>query len=159
MCTYLLFGFGDETEAPFVAEHAACRTDDERTGVPDGIQNARFRIQFGEALLAPGEMIEFFLGSLVHLFLDLEASCNGRMALVQALGRDLARMIHSHESRRVTSLQITEFRILQALGGILPRRLAGRGDDGFEGIVGAGKQAVERRQVSLWHAGDYNNLW
>ena len=60
----LFLGFGNESEAPFVADDATGRTDGIRTGIPERAQPARLGTQFVNTFFAPGQVVELLVGGL-----------------------------------------------------------------------------------------------
>ena len=79
------------------------------------------------------------------------------MSLVQALRGNFSRMVDAHETGGMLALRLAEIGVGDVGGRVLARGLAGRGGYGAQRIVGAGKQAVERRQMSILHTDDYSN--
>jgi len=69
----LPFGFGEKSEVPAVAEPPCGIAESERTGVPQGVEQAQPAAQLAHALRAPGEMIGFFARSLCERSLDVFA--------------------------------------------------------------------------------------
>jgi len=54
--------FCNEAEAPAISERATGSPDRECAGIPERTETARRRTEFVQALLAPGEVIELFVG-------------------------------------------------------------------------------------------------
>jgi len=79
------------------------------------------------------------------------------MSLIQALRGNFSRMVDAHETGGMLALRVAEIGVGDVGGRILARGLAGGGGYGAQRIVGTGKQAVERRQVSILHTADYSN--
>ncbi len=142
----LPFRLGNEAETPAIAECATGGPDRKRACIPERAEPARRRIEFGKALLAPREVIELLVGSPLHLLFDRRVSRDGGMALVKALRGNFARVVHSHQARRMGTLFVVECSVLQAAGGVRARRSAGRARNGAQRIVGAGEQSIERGQ-------------
>ena len=60
----LTLGFGEKTEVPFITQHAGDESHAECAAEPQGVQQAFATAEFADALLAPGEVVGFFLGGL-----------------------------------------------------------------------------------------------
>ncbi len=104
-----------------------------------------------ESLLTPGEMIEFLSSCVLHLRFDRAVPCDRRVALVQRLRRDLAGVIHAHQAGGVRFLAGIHLSGRHGFRRVGARRVAGRGRDGSQRIVGAGQKPVQRRQLSIRH--------
>ena len=154
--TDLTFGLRDEPETPLVAEYPAGGADGEGTRVPEWTEPADIFAELLDTLLAPGKMIELLVGGALHLCLDALVACDRSVALVERLGTDLTRMIDAHHAGRVSLLSGIEVGIDDVLGGVSARCATGRRGDSSQGIVGAGKQAIQRRQLTFFHARDYS---
>ena len=59
MALDLRLGLGEEAEAPAIARDARGEAPGERARVPQRIEEARARIEIGESIAAPGEVIAF----------------------------------------------------------------------------------------------------
>ncbi len=59
----LPFRLGDEAETPAIAERATGGPDRKRACIPERAEPARRRIEFGQALFAPRQVIEFLVGA------------------------------------------------------------------------------------------------
>ena len=123
----LPLGFGDEAQAGPVAAQETCRRAyRERTHVPERIQKAGASVELGQALLAPGEVIRFFPGRMLHRVRDLGSAGGKRLTVVKRLRRDLARVIHAHEPDRLALLRGAQ-RLGAQRTGCRPRGPRGRG--------------------------------
>ena len=142
--TNLVFCLGDETEAPAIAQRAARRADDKRSGVPQRAQAARLRIQLGKSLLTPGKVVVFLVCRTLHLGFDRGAPGHGRVTLVEPLRGDLAGMIDPHQTRSVRFLCRCQCALRYAVSGVGPRRAARRSGDGFERRIDPGEESVQR---------------
>lgn len=149
----LLLGFPNETEAPLVTENPACRSNRKRTGIPQWRQPADVLAEFADALLAPRQVVEFLVRRMPHLFFDRPVASDRRVPVVQRLGRNLAGVIDAHQAGRMGFLALVEIRVDDVLGGIGSRRPSGRRGNGSQGVVGAGEETVQRRQLTSLHHG------
>ena len=90
-------------------------------------------------------MIELLIGSLLYLSFNRLVACDRSMALVERLRTDLARVVDSHQSGRVSPPAGVESRIDDMFGRVGPGTAPRWCCDGAQGIVGAGQEAVQRR--------------
>ena len=154
---YLAFGLRNEAKAPLVPENATGRSDCKGTGVPERTQSADILTQFMKTLFAPGEVVEFLVGRTLHLCLDRLVARHCGVPLVERLCGDLAGMVDAHEPGCVPLLTGVEIGIDEVRSGIVPGgRSFGRRGYGPQGIVGAGEQAVQRRQLAFFHGRNYS---
>lgn len=152
MFANLVFGFGDETEAPFVAQHPTGGAHHEGAGIPERAQTARPGVELGEPLFAPREVVQLLIGRLTHLRRYLRVPGDGRVPLVEALGRDFARVIDPHQAGGVGAGIGGQLPFGGVGGRILARRLPGRRRNRAQRIAGAGQNSVQRSEVSVGHA-------
>ena len=153
----LLFGLGDKTQAPLVAEHAARRADGKCAEIPNRAQPARLGVEFGQALLTPGEVIEFLGGRPLHLHFMPRVTRDSSMSLVKALRSDFAGVVHAHEPRRMGLLSRTQLGVGDIGSRVLARGLPGGRCDGAQGVAGTGQQPVQGGEYSISHRPDYSN--
>jgi len=113
--------------------------------------------QFVKALLAPREVVELFIGRLLHLVFDIRITRDNGMPLVEPLGSDLTGMINAHQACRMCSLFLIQNAFLNVARRVRARRLSGRGRNRPQRIVHARKQSIEWCQISGLHWIDYNN--
>ena len=130
MVADLLLGLGDKAETPLVAEHPTGSADQDGAHVPGGAQEAWLFIEFGESLLAPGEVVKLLFGRPLHLVLDGWVARDGGVSLVKALSRDFARMIDTHQPGSVRSLAFVEVCLSNIRGRVRACRAAGWRRDG-----------------------------
>ena len=62
--------FRDEAETPAIPEYATGCADGECAGIPERAEAAGRGTEFGQALLAPCEVVEFLVRGPLHLMLD-----------------------------------------------------------------------------------------
>jgi hypothetical protein len=108
-------------------------------------------------LLAPGEVIEFFISGTLHLLFDIRISRNHGMALVQRLRSNFARMVNPHEPGSMRFLFVRKVSFVDIASGILACGTTGRSGDGTKRVISAGEQAIQRGQLSFLHSRDYSN--
>jgi len=143
--THLFFGFGDKSEAPFVAEQPAGCANRERAGVPDRTQCARALVEFVEALFAPRQVIKLLFGGAVHLFFDSWVPRNHGVALIESLCRNFTGMVDSHEAGGMCPLFIAEIGLVNVGRGILAGRAPCGGGDRAKRVVGSGQKSINWR--------------
>ena len=107
----LALGFGHEPETHSVAERTRKSADGEGSSVPERVEQTRTAVEFAQALLAPGEVIAFFFGSVAQRLAYFCLARGQRLTLIQRLRRDLTCMVDSHESGSVAPLGFIERRI------------------------------------------------
>ncbi len=112
----LLFCLGNEAETPFVAQQAAGSADRIGSCVPQRTQSTRLITQFVNALLTPGEVVELFIGRMLHLTFNVFVPSHGCMSLIQGLSRDFARMIDPHQAGSMGFLLRIELSVNDVLG-------------------------------------------
>ena len=108
MRTHLSLSLRNKTKAPAVAEYAASGADGKRTHVPERTEPTWFGIKLCQSLLAPGKVVELLIGGKLHLLLCGSVPRNRSVALIKTLRRDLASMIHSHETGSMRLLLVAE---------------------------------------------------
>ena len=86
----------------------------------------------------------FLIGRMLHLSFDRLVAGHGGMSLVQALGRDLAGVIDTHQAGGVRFLRVRQVGFSDTVSRIRPCRPACRGGDRPERRVQSGKQPIER---------------
>ncbi len=94
----LVLGLCDEPQAGSVTKRAGQGSDHEGASVPQRVEHARAPLQFAQALLAPPQMVGFFLCRLLHCSFDGRISGRERLSLVERLGGDLTGMIDAHQT-------------------------------------------------------------
>ena len=151
VCANLALGFGNETQAPFVAQQAARRADCVGAGVPDRTQATRFLAELLNALFAPGQVIEFLRGSVLHLLLNSLVASDRRVTLIQGLRSNFAGMVHAHETRRMRSLGGAQGRFFDGSGRIVSCRASCRRSDSAQCFVSTSQQAVDRGKFTNCH--------
>ena len=117
----LTFGFSNEAKTPFIAQGTADSADRECARIPDRAESTRLLAQFLKSLFAPGQMIEFLVSGLLHLLLYIAITRNNRVALIEALGCDLAGMIDAHQASGMGLLLLVQVRLID-----IRRRIASR---------------------------------
>jgi hypothetical protein len=100
----LLLGFGDKAQAPLVAGQTGGSADGERACVPERLQLAGAGAEFAQPLLAPAQVVLFFLRGGQQLFAYLAIAGGQRLALVERLRGDLAGVIDAHQPGGVAAL-------------------------------------------------------
>ena len=78
----LTLGLDHETERVTITETPGHRTEQQRTTVPDRIEQRGPRAEFRQALTGPGEMIALFGSRLLEKRLQARISAGGRLAFI-----------------------------------------------------------------------------
>jgi hypothetical protein len=120
MAHHLALGFDDEAEAPAIAGEARDRADGEGAQIPQGIEPARPFAELLQALVAPAQVIALLPRGLLHGLALTRRARGHRLAVIERLGRHLARVIDAHEACGVTPLRFAERRVRHISGGIVP---------------------------------------
>jgi len=152
----LAFRLCDEPQAPFIAQYAAGGTDRERAGIPEGTQPAHILAKLLETLLAPGQVIKFLIGSVLHLRLNAFVPGNRRVSLVQGLRRHLTRMIDTHQPSRMPLLLRIEVCVDDIRGGIFTGRAARGRSNRPQSVVRACEYPVQWRKFTIVHTLNYS---
>ena len=105
---YLTLGFDDEPETPPVPGKPGPGPDGERAGVPQRVEPARRRAELSEPRAAPGEVVALLPGRLLHRGAGGAIARGEGLPVVKRLGRNFARVIDPHQSRRVPALPVIE---------------------------------------------------
>ena len=116
----LILGLRQKAEVPFIAKDAGHETDRERTGIPERREVARVVVQFPQALFAPVEMIDLFIGRFAHGLFERGLPGRERLRLVERLGRDFPGVVDPHQARDVPPFGLIEFRRRMPRGRIGP---------------------------------------
>lgn len=93
----LAFGLYNKAKTRPITGCSSKDTDGERAAVPQRIQQARPRIQLFQPRLAPREVISFLTRGLQQHVSRCGRSRDERLAVVEGLGGNFARMVHTHE--------------------------------------------------------------
>jgi len=104
-------------------------------------------------LFAPGKMIKFFIGGVLHLRLDFLVASDSRVTLVESLCCYFAGMINSHKTGCVGFLPDVEVGVLDACGRIVAGWLTGRRGDSVQRIADPCQQAVKVAESAAVHGG------
>src|SRR5690606_35319698 len=151
----LALGFGDEAERPAIAEDAARGADQPRAGEPERAEQARRGLELAQALFAPGEVIALLVGGVPQVRRRLGALRDRRMTFVQALRRDLAGVVHTHEGGCTPPLVVGEGCLGNAVRGAGARGPRRRRGDAAHEAINCREQAIERRQQAILHPANY----
>jgi hypothetical protein len=55
-------------------------------------------------MFAPGQVVEFFIGGLLHAVANLYPFCGERLTLIETLGTDFAGVVDTHQASNVLRL-------------------------------------------------------
>ncbi len=149
MGTDLVFGFLHKAQAPAVADNAGAGTNAKRHQIPQRIEKAGVAVQFIQTLLAPGQMILFFLGGNFHLAADARQPCGESLAGIQGLGADFAGVIHPHQAGHMAAFGRIESGNVGAGGGEFAVGALMTAGHGAHGVVGLADQPVEQAVVTF----------
>lgn len=150
MALNLAFGFSHKPQTHSITERTRECADGEGSRIPQGVEHARPAVELAQALLAPGEMIAFFLGSLAQFLAHFILARGQCLSLVQRLRSYLARMIDAHEPSSVAPLGFVEHGVDWLAGGIGAR--CGRcRTKGLERAIRLDEQQVQSGQWLTWH--------
>ena len=78
------------------------------------------------------------------------------MSLVESLGTDFAGVIDPHEACSMGLLALIQVGIDDVFGGVGASGPAGRCGHGAQGVIGAGEESVQRRQLTFFHSRNYS---
>ena len=149
MLADLVLGGGDEPEADLVADQPGGGADTERQPVEQRIEYAGMTAQLADALLAPGQVVDFFLGRVLHGLAHFGQFGGQGLALVQRLGTDFPGMVDAHQAGHVPGVLVTHLRFRLHDGRRRAIRLAAERQQRAHGHIGLQQQAVDRRVVTL----------
>ncbi len=110
-----------------IAKRARQGAEGKGAQVPQRVQEAGAALQFLQALLAPGQMIDFLGGGFVHGRLHRRIACGKGLTLVQGLGGDLSGMVDPHQAHRFCALGrrqgLSQGRLAECRAAAAPARL------------------------------------
>jgi len=149
----LPFGFCDKAETPSVAKQSAGRTHRERTRIPERAQPAGLGIELCKPLLTPGEVIEFFIRSMLHLLADCRVARNGCVSLIEALRGDLSGMIDPHQTSGMRFRSCAQVGFGNPFSRTLTCGSAGGYGHGSQRVIDAGEKSVQRSELAFVHPG------
>jgi hypothetical protein len=109
---HLALGLADETQAPGIARHAGQQADGIGAAIPQWGQAARFGIKFAQTLIAPIQMLIFFLRRLLQRAAHFIIAAHQGLTAVQCLRTDFARMIDAHQSCRLAPLPFSQPKVV-----------------------------------------------
>ena len=115
----LTFGLDHEAETPFVARQTRQRAQREGAGIPERIEQALAVAEFLQPLFAPGQMVVLLLGRALQTLTGLGQLGGERLALIERLGTDLARVVDAHQACHMPTLILAQFGLHQVGGRIL----------------------------------------
>ncbi|MCY1180900.1 hypothetical protein D9M73_213730 [compost metagenome] len=106
-------------------------------------------VQLANALLAPGQVVDFFLSGMLHGLAHFGQLGGQGLALVQRLGADFTGMVDAHQPGNMAGLLLVQVNVWLDDGRRWPGRLAAERQQGAHGGIGLQQQAVERRIVTF----------
>ena len=101
---HLTLGFHDKAQADRIAGPAGGQSNGKSPGKPQRVQQAWAVLEFLQALLRPGQVIEFLLGGAQHVFAPFGRARHQGLGLIQRLGTDFTHMVDPHERSRFAAL-------------------------------------------------------
>src|SRR5438477_5221388 len=99
MALELVLGLREEAHAPAIAREPGDEAETERARVPQRIEQARARVEVFEPVAAPREVVTLLGGGALQRVPHLGIARDERLAAIERLGADLARVVHAHEAR------------------------------------------------------------
>ena len=153
----LAFGLHHEAQADRIPDPGRYGAHHIGARVPQGIQDARLRTQFVQALRAPGQVVFFFLAGFFELRAQLRRVGETGLRIVQRLGAHFADMIHTHQARAVTAIGIGQFAVHGVRGRVRARH-GGHAADDAQGLVDADNQVVQGADETIRGHGWLGNL-
>ncbi|BFM17801.1 hypothetical protein R50073_39840 [Maricurvus nonylphenolicus] len=73
-------------------------------------------IELLQAFLAPGQMVNFFVGGMLHFLAYFGQLGSQGLALVQGLGAYLTGVVDAHKARSMTAFSIRQLRFCDLVG-------------------------------------------
>ena len=154
MAADLILGSRDEAQAQAIADQAGTGADPEGEAIEQRIEQARTLTQGADALLAPGQVIDLFVGRLLHFFAHFRQLGGQRLTLVQRLGADLAGVVDAHEAGRMTAFLVAQLGVLERNGRRAAGGSAAEGRKGTQGGIRLDQQSIEGGVEALGSQGD-----
>ncbi len=111
MLAHLVFGSSDEAQADLVADQAGEGADTKRHAIEQRVEHAGVAAQLTDALFAPGQVVDFFLGGMLHGLAHLWQLGGQGLALIERLGADFTGMVDAHQASDVAGLAFVQFHI------------------------------------------------
>src|SRR5690606_30252894 len=152
---HLALGLDHEAEVPAVAAQAGQHPQGVAAAVPQRVEQAGTRVEFAQAVGAPGQVVGFLLRGLEQVFAGGLLARHRGLAVVQALGADLADVVDPHQAGGMAAFAGLQLDVGRVPGGV---GAAGRGlaEHGVERALGFHQQPVDRVQVApggRWRGG------
>ena len=107
---HLFFRFRQKTEVPFITQPSGDQAHGQRAGIPERIEQACAPAQLGDALLAPGKVIELLARRSVQRGANTGRIGTERLPLIKRLGADLTAMINAHQGRSLAPASLGQLR-------------------------------------------------
>jgi hypothetical protein len=104
----LFFRLSDEAKAGAIAPDTGKGTEGQRAKVPNRVQNAGPPFEFLQALLAPGQMIDFLGGGLLHRGFNPRIAGRQGLTAIEGLGGDFPSMVYPHQAHGFRPLTLVE---------------------------------------------------
>jgi hypothetical protein len=98
-------------------------------------------------------MIKFFIGGVLHLFLDFLIASDRRVPLVERLRRYFPSMVNSHKAGCVRFLLDVEVGVRNVFGRVISGWSTGRRGDSVQRIADTCEQAVKAGESAVVHGG------
>src|ERR1700694_1353936 len=95
---HLPFRLGDKPQAGAAPQCTRQGSDGERTGIPEGVEDAGTALEYTKPLLAPREMVGFLAGGMVQGGRNGGIARRKRLSLIKGLRCHLARVVDPHET-------------------------------------------------------------
>jgi hypothetical protein len=105
--------------------------------------------QLVNALFAPGQVVHFLLGGVLHGLAHVRQFGRQRLALIQRLGADFAGVVDPHQAGDVTAVLVAERLSRAQQRRRWTRRLTAEGQQGAQGPVGLQQHLIQRRVMSF----------
>ena len=152
------FGRGHEPEADLVVDGTRCCTEGEARHVEQRIEQAGIGIQLDESCIAPGQVVDLFLGGQLHLRARFGQTRREALTLIERLGTHLAGVIDAHQASGVLTLFVADRFVMDVARRRGTRRLGGMWHQGtqygvelMDQLIGAAVMTLRRNGIGMRH--------
>jgi hypothetical protein len=102
----LPFGLHDEPEARSITGYGRERADGKGAAVPQGIEEARSRVELLQPCFTPRQMVRLLASSIQQQVARRSRPGDQRLPMIESLGGYFAGMVYAHQGRRLLALSV-----------------------------------------------------